>query len=106
MHYFKTLGLALDPEDIKEYHIGRESPTKNWLDKPRADGKVVVNLFRKNGKESTITTGNLNAEDLAKFYNETVKELEEFFCEKQLKIAKEDPTETVLNAEPVEKTII
>jgi hypothetical protein len=100
MHYFENLGLGLDPNIVVEFHIGQNPPTTNWLGNPKSDGKIIIKLVYKTGTVKVITREKLNREAYDLSLDKIRDELSSYFCNITPKIAKEDPTENVINAEP------
>ena len=114
MHFFNSLNYLVDPDTISNIHIGNEGPSKDFFGNFKCNGKINTTINFKDGRSISLVSSELSYENKAKKYEETVKEITEYFDpSKEPKVAKEEATEAVLNAEPkinsdipVEKTII
>lgn len=95
MHYFKNLGLLVDPSEIVKIHIGREADKTDVFGKSKHVGTVKIVITYQNKVMETISIGGLDYQGIVQTIEKIEKEISEYFCSKEPKEAKEDPTDNI-----------
>jgi len=96
MHYFKSLGYAVNLDDIWDIHIGTTPPTFSWLGNYKSNGVINIKITFTNQFSKEITIEGLNHKNFLTLSNDIQTEVSNLYNTKEPKIAKEDPTENVI----------